>query len=118
MIQAPQHVLKEENGKKLVGPSGGSIWSAPVIDEKRRLIYVTTGNGFSGPPEPLTDAIVALDLGSGQVALEQAVRPRRIFSSPVAASRATPTSPAPRTTDPMPISAARRSWRICRTARM
>ena len=38
-----------------------------MIDEKRRLIYVTTGNGFSGPPEPLTDAIVALDLGSGQV---------------------------------------------------
>ena len=67
MIQAPLHVLKEENGKKVVGPSGGSIWSAPVIDEKRRLIYVTTGNGFSGPPEPLTDAIVALDLDSGQV---------------------------------------------------
>jgi len=66
MIQTPMHVLKEENGKKVVGPSGGSIWSAPVIDEKRRLIYVTTGNGFSGPPEPLTDAIVALDLGSGQ----------------------------------------------------
>jgi polyvinyl alcohol dehydrogenase (cytochrome) len=67
MIQAPLHVLKEENGKKVVGPSGGSIWSAPVIDEKRRLIYVTTGNGFSGPPEPLTDAVVALDLDSGQV---------------------------------------------------
>jgi polyvinyl alcohol dehydrogenase (cytochrome) len=67
MIQMPMHVLKEENGKKVVGPSGGSIWSAPVIDEKRRLIYVTTGNGFSGPPEPLTDAVVALDLDSGQV---------------------------------------------------
>jgi polyvinyl alcohol dehydrogenase (cytochrome) len=67
MIQAPMQVLKEEKGRKVVGPSGGSIWSAPVLDEKRRLIYVTTGNGFSGPPEPLTDAIVALDLDTGQV---------------------------------------------------
>lgn len=67
MIQAPMRTLKEADGRKLVGPSGGSIWSAPVIDEKRRAIYVTTGNGFSGPPEPLTDAIVALDLDSGKV---------------------------------------------------
>jgi polyvinyl alcohol dehydrogenase (cytochrome) len=67
MLQAPLHVLKEENGKRVVGPAGGTIWSAPVIDEKRRAIYVTTGNGFSGPPEPLTDAVVALDLDSGKV---------------------------------------------------
>jgi polyvinyl alcohol dehydrogenase (cytochrome) len=67
MLQAPLHILKEENGRRAVGPAGGTIWSAPVIDEKRRLIYVTTGNGFSGPPEPLTDAVVALDLDSGKV---------------------------------------------------
>jgi polyvinyl alcohol dehydrogenase (cytochrome) len=67
MLQAPLHVLKEENGKRVVGPAGGTIWSAPVIDEKRHAIYVTTGNGFSGPPEPLTDAVVALDLDSGKV---------------------------------------------------
>lgn len=67
MLTQPTHVIKEDAGKRVVGPAGGSIWSAPVIDEKRRLIYVTTGNGFSGPPEPLTDAVVALDLDSGKV---------------------------------------------------
>ena len=67
MLQAPLHVLKEDGGRRVVGPAGGTIWSAPVIDEKRRAIYVTTGNGFSGPPEPLTDAVVALDLDTGKV---------------------------------------------------
>jgi polyvinyl alcohol dehydrogenase (cytochrome) len=67
MITAPLVTLKTKDGHRLQGPSGGSIWSAPVIDPARRAIYVTTGNGFSGPPQPLTDAVVALDLDSGKV---------------------------------------------------
>ena len=68
MIDRPSTVLKTSStGRKLLGPSGGSIWSSPAIDPKRKLLYVTTGNGFSGPPQALTDAIVALDLNTGQV---------------------------------------------------
>jgi len=68
MIDAPLSVLKiNAAGRKQIGPAGGSIWSAPVIDPARHAIYVTTGNGFSGPPQPLTDAIVALDLETGKV---------------------------------------------------
>ena len=68
MISAATVTLKTDNkGHRLVGPSGGSIWSAPVIDAKRGAIYVTTGNGFSGPPQPLTDALVALDLDTGKL---------------------------------------------------
>ena len=67
MLTQPNHVIREEGDRRVVGPAGGSIWSAPVIDEKRHAIYVTTGNGFSGPPEPQTDAVVALDLDSGKV---------------------------------------------------
>jgi len=66
MITAPLVTLKTKDGHKLQGPAGGSIWSAPVIDPKRHAIYVTTGNGFSGPPQTLTDAVVALDLGTGK----------------------------------------------------
>lgn len=68
MIGVASSVLKTNaSGKKLLGPAGGSIWSSPVIDRKRKLLYVTTGNGFSGPPQPLTDAIVAMDIDTGQV---------------------------------------------------
>ena len=66
MITAPLVTLKTKDGHKLQGPAGGSIWSAPVIDPKRHAIYVTTGNGFSGPPQMLTDAVVALDLDTGK----------------------------------------------------
>ena len=68
MIDAPLAVLKSNaSGQQLIGPSGGSIWSSPVIDPRRKAISFTTGNGFSGPPQPNTDAIVALDLDTGKV---------------------------------------------------
>ena len=75
-IDAPIVVLKRgQSGQEAVGPSGGSIWSSPVIDPKRQAIYVTTGNGFSGPPQPNTDAIVALDLETGKVRWSRQVAP-------------------------------------------
>jgi polyvinyl alcohol dehydrogenase (cytochrome) len=68
MIDVPATALKTApSGQRLLGPSGASIWSAPVIDVARKAIYVTTGNGFSGPPQRNTDAIVALDLDTGHV---------------------------------------------------
>lgn len=68
IIDAPLAVLKRNDlGQEAVGPSGGSIWSSPAIDPKRKAIYVTTGNGFSGPAQNTTDAIVALDLDTGNL---------------------------------------------------
>jgi polyvinyl alcohol dehydrogenase (cytochrome) len=55
-------------GTKLWAPSGVGIWSAPTVDRKRNLLYVTTGNTYSGTTsEPMTDAIVALDPKTGAV---------------------------------------------------
>jgi polyvinyl alcohol dehydrogenase (cytochrome) len=55
------------SGLEAMGPAGGSIWGAPTADVKRRSIYVATGNGFADPPQPMTDAIVAMDMDSGKV---------------------------------------------------
>jgi polyvinyl alcohol dehydrogenase (cytochrome) len=80
MIDRPPTVLKTSaSGQKLIGPAGGSIWSSPAIDPKRHLLYVTTGNGFSGPPQSLTDAIVALDLETGEIRWSSQVLDRDIF---------------------------------------
>jgi polyvinyl alcohol dehydrogenase (cytochrome) len=58
---------KNSAGVEVFGPSGGAIWSAPTIDTRRGLLYVGTGNGYSDPPQPGTDAIIAMDLKTGAV---------------------------------------------------
>lgn len=54
-------------GADRFGPSGAGIWSAPTLDPKRGLLYVTTGDNYSSPPTASSDAIVALNVKSGQV---------------------------------------------------
>jgi polyvinyl alcohol dehydrogenase (cytochrome) len=58
-------VTKE--GVQAWGPSGGGIWSAPTIDARRRVLYVSTGNGYSDPQQPTTDAVIAMDLDKGTI---------------------------------------------------
>jgi polyvinyl alcohol dehydrogenase (cytochrome) len=54
-------------GVTLWGPSGSAVWSAPTVDVRRRVLYVATGNTYSGPAHPSSDAVVALDLETGAV---------------------------------------------------
>ena len=58
---------KDAQGVQMWGPAGGGIWSAPTIDAKRGAVYVATGNGYADPPQPMTDAVVAMDLQTGRV---------------------------------------------------
>ena len=58
---------KNSAGTQLWGPSGAPIWSSPAIDVRRNAIYVTTGNNYTGPPTPTSDAFVAFDLKSGKL---------------------------------------------------
>jgi polyvinyl alcohol dehydrogenase (cytochrome) len=55
------------SGQDAFGPAGGAIWAPPTVDVKRRSVYVATGNGYADPPQPMTDAIVAMDMDSGKV---------------------------------------------------
>lgn len=54
-------------GARLRGPSGAPIWSSPSLDVKRRLLYVTTGENTSLPATDTSNAIIALDIDSGEV---------------------------------------------------
>jgi polyvinyl alcohol dehydrogenase (cytochrome) len=67
MIPEPTEQGKTESGKPKWGPSGASIWSTPVWDAKRNLIYVTTGDNFSGPATVTSDALVAIDPTDGKI---------------------------------------------------
>jgi polyvinyl alcohol dehydrogenase (cytochrome) len=55
-------------GVQQMGPSGAAIWSAPTFDATTQRIYVTTGNNYSDPPTATSDAILALDARSGELA--------------------------------------------------
>lgn len=60
-------VLKGENdaGVEAWGPAGGGIWSPATVDPERGLVYVATGNGYADPPQPTTDAVIAIDIDTG-----------------------------------------------------
>jgi len=54
-------------GAQNYGPAGGSVWSAPTVDPKRGLVYVTTGNAYTEPASKASDALIAFDLRTGQI---------------------------------------------------
>jgi polyvinyl alcohol dehydrogenase (cytochrome) len=55
------------SGRAVYGPSGGGVWGSPTIDAKRRLVYVGTGNLYTGPPDPGANAILAFELNTGRL---------------------------------------------------
>jgi polyvinyl alcohol dehydrogenase (cytochrome) len=67
-IAEPPTLLRTyADGTEVWAPSGGAVWSAPTIDPKRGALYVGTGNTYSGPAQPATDAVVAFDLKTGEM---------------------------------------------------
>ncbi len=64
MVDVPK---KNGDGLAPWGPSGAAVWSAPTVDAKRGVLYVTTGDNYSEPVTSMSDAVVALDLKTGRV---------------------------------------------------
>jgi len=65
--RTPEPVGKNSAGTQLRAPSGAAIWSSPALDPERNRIYVTTGDSYSAPAAPESDAIMALAMDSGRV---------------------------------------------------
>ncbi|HKS71657.1 MAG TPA: PQQ-binding-like beta-propeller repeat protein [Terriglobales bacterium] len=79
--QTPRPTQKSKDGIQFWGPSGAAVWSSPTADLKRHLIYVTTGNNYSGPSTPTSDAVIALDMNSGAVVWSRQMTPRDLWNS-------------------------------------
>jgi polyvinyl alcohol dehydrogenase (cytochrome) len=69
--ETPAPIATNTFGTKIFGPSGGGIWTTPTLDIKRGLIYVGTGNTFSGEDQPLTDSVLAIEMKTGKVRWSQ-----------------------------------------------
>jgi polyvinyl alcohol dehydrogenase (cytochrome) len=80
VAEAPKPLGKSKSGTQLWGPSGAGVWSAPTIDPKRGVLYVTTGNNYSEPSTDTSDAVLAMDLATGSVKWSRQVTPKDIFT--------------------------------------
>jgi len=68
MVQDPaKPTKKNSNGVQQYGPNGGAIWSTPTVDTKNHVLYVGTGDAYTPPVSPNTDAIVAIDMKTGKI---------------------------------------------------
>jgi len=72
-------VGKNASGTTRWGPSGAGIWSSPTIDPQRKLVYAATGNMYTEPQQPTSDAIIAFDLDTGAVKWTAQVTPQDVF---------------------------------------
>ncbi len=48
--------------------AGVSVWAAPSADTERDLVFVGTGNTYEEPTSPWADAVVAIEVSTGEMA--------------------------------------------------
>jgi polyvinyl alcohol dehydrogenase (cytochrome) len=76
--QEPKVIKKNSAGLDYMGPSGSGVWTAPIIDTKRRALYFGTGNSFS-EPAPTSDSIMALSMDTGRILWWQQAMPNDVW---------------------------------------
>jgi polyvinyl alcohol dehydrogenase (cytochrome) len=80
IAEEPHPTTKNAAGVQNWGPSGASIWSAPTIDPKNRIIYASTGDNFSPPDTTTSDAVLAFDFDSGKMLWSRQLTEHDVFN--------------------------------------
>src|SRR5436190_9155244 len=57
---------KNSLGQDMLAPAGADVWVTPTLDVRRRVLYVATGNAFSGTPAG-ANAVMAFNMDTGKV---------------------------------------------------
>ena len=68
MTPPAEKTYRSDVGTQMWGPSGAAVWTTPTVDAQRGRIYIGTGENTSTPATELSDAIVALDMETGEIA--------------------------------------------------
>jgi polyvinyl alcohol dehydrogenase (cytochrome) len=77
-LEPPRVYKKNSIGVDYMGPSGAGVWTAPIVDTKRREIYFGTGNGFS-EPATTADSIMALNADTGKMLWYKQANPADVW---------------------------------------
>ncbi len=80
VVNEPRRTSKG-GGVGQLGPSGAGVWSAPTLDLKRGMLYAATGNNYSSPATPTSDAILAMDLRSGRIVWSKQIFPSDAYNA-------------------------------------
>jgi polyvinyl alcohol dehydrogenase (cytochrome) len=93
---AQEPTLRATNtaGIQLRGPSGAAVWSSTTYDARSGVIYATTGDNYSDPPSDTSDAILAFNATSGQLAWSHQVLSGDAYTIACAISPPGPNCPA------------------------
>ncbi len=83
--EAAKAAPKTPAGAAQMGPSGAAIWSSPTIDEQRGTLYVSTGDNYSDPTTDTSDALLALDLKTGELLWSRQLTENDAFNNSCAA---------------------------------
>jgi polyvinyl alcohol dehydrogenase (cytochrome) len=81
MVDPPVKTGVTKIGTPTYGPSGAGIWSAPTIDAKRGVLYVTTGDNYSHPSTKTSDAVIALEIKTGKIVWARQTLPADVYNS-------------------------------------
>ena len=65
--QEPSQVGVNSAGTPRFAPSGAAVWSPPTVDPETRSVYVATGDSYSQPAAPTSDAVMAFDMDTGAI---------------------------------------------------
>lgn len=65
--EVPKPTRKTAAGTQQLGPSGAGVWATPTIDERLGVLYVATGDNYSDPPSKTSDAVIAMNLETGEL---------------------------------------------------
>ena len=67
----PVEVAVTSAGTRVLAPSGAPVWNSPTVDYRRNLVYFGTGENYSSPADDNSDAIIAVDLTTGERAWQR-----------------------------------------------
>lgn len=66
--ELPKQSGTTELGTKIFSPSGAAVWNAPTVDARRGLLYIGTGNNYTGPANARSNSVLAIDRKTGAIA--------------------------------------------------
>lgn len=64
-IDPPTPVRVTRAGTRALAPSGVPVWNSPTVDAARGLLYFGTGEAYTEPAPPTSDAVLAVSLRDG-----------------------------------------------------
>ncbi len=66
MTEDAQPTTISSVGTQLYGPSGAPVWTTPAVDPENGRVYIGTGENTSAPSTDTSDALMALDMKTGE----------------------------------------------------